>query len=190
MNRVKSFIAISVFSLMVLALPSVASAQWYPGGNNGPYYGGQGRDLRDVARRLKDDSRNFERLVERETNNNNRNRGGWGNNRGNWGGDTRHLRSLASDFRKAADNFQSKYGNGRNLRNSEDAARRLLDSASRLEQALRNTRMNNRLQSDFSRMRQGLNMVAQTYGYNRGNNRYPDNRNGDWRNRIPFPLPF
>jgi hypothetical protein len=184
MNKVKNFIAISVFSLMVLALPSVASAQWYPGGNNGPYYGGQVRDLRDVARRLKDDARNFERLVERTSNNN---RGGWGNNRGN---DTRQLRSLASDFRRAADNFQSRYGNGRNLRNSEDAARRLLDSASRLDQGLRYARVNNQLRSDFSRMRPGLNMVAQTYGYNRGNNRYPDNRSGDWRNRIPFPLPF
>ncbi|QYO67136.1 hypothetical protein [Leptolyngbya sp. 7M] len=45
------------------------------------------------------------------------------------------------------------------------------------------------LRSDFSRMRRDLNMVAQTYGYNR-NNRYPNDRSGDWRNRVPFPLPF
>lgn len=188
MNKVKGFIAISVFSLVVLALPSVASAQWFPGGNDPYYRGGQDRDLRDVARRLKDDARNFERLVENETryNDRNRNRGRWGS----WGNnDASNLRSLANDFRRAADHFQSKYGNGRNLRNSEDAAYRLLQSAQRLDQAIQSSRTNNRLRSDFSRMRRDLNMIAQTYGYNR-NNRYPNDRSGDWRNRVPFPLPF
>jgi hypothetical protein len=183
MNRIRNLIAISTFSLLLLALPSVASAQWYPG-NNDPYYGGgQNRDLRDVARRLKDNARNFERSVDRELRNNrgSGNRSGWGNN-------NNHLRSLANDFRRAADNFQSRYGNGRNLRNSEDAARRLLDSAYRLDQGLQSARMNNRLRSDFSRMRGDLNMVANTYGYNNRNNR--NNRNVDWRNRVPFPLPF
>ena len=45
MNKISKLLAISAFSLMILALPSVASAQWYPR-QQGPYYGNQGRDLR------------------------------------------------------------------------------------------------------------------------------------------------
>ena len=200
MNKVKNFIAISAFSLMVLALPSAVSAQWFPGGNNGPYYGGQGRDLRHVADRLKDRSRDFEKRVDNvvdRRDDRRDNRGGWGNNRGGWGNQGYYqgdLKQLAGDFRRAADHFEDKYGNGRNLRNSEDAARRLLDSATRLENAMRGMRMNNQLMGQWNSMRGDLNMVANTYGYNynRGRNTRNggNNRNGDWRNRIPFPLPF
>lgn len=164
---------------MVLALPGVASAQWYPG-NNAPYYGGgQQRDLRPVARNLKDRSRDFERQVDRAMNNRRYNRNNYSGN----------IKRLASDFRKAADHFQSKYGNGRNLNNSADAARRLLDAASRLDNAIQNSGMNNQLMRQWAPMRRDLNLVANTYGY-RYNNQNRNNRNADWRNRVPFPLPF
>ncbi len=179
MRRIRNLIAISAFSFAVLALPSLAAAQWYP--NSGGTYGqGQYRDLRQVARNLKDRSRDFERQVERSS----RDRR-W-NQRNYYSGD---IRRLASDFRKAADHFQSKYGNGRNLNNSADAARRLLDAASRLENAMRNSGMNNQLMRNWAPMRRDLNLVANTYGYN-NRNRNRNNRNADWRNRVPFPLPF
>ena len=41
MNRIKNLIAISAFSLLILGLPAIASAQWNGGGyggNNGGYY--------------------------------------------------------------------------------------------------------------------------------------------------------
>ncbi|HSI88903.1 MAG TPA: hypothetical protein VK918_07585 [Pyrinomonadaceae bacterium] len=192
MNKLSKVIAISAFSLAVLALPSVATAQWYP--QQGPYYGNQGRDLRGIADQLRTRSRQFDQRVDSYVDRGYGNRGGGYYGNRNYNND---LKSLAGDFRRAADNFRSKYGNGRNLRNSEDAARRLLDAGSRLDNALRASRVDGRLTGEWNSMRGMLNQIANTYGYNynRGNQRYPQqqrykNNNGDWRNMIPFPLPF
>ena len=67
MKKIKNIIAISAFSLMVLALPSIASAQWNGGGypNSGGIFRG-GRDLDRVAERLKDNARDLERQIDRE----------------------------------------------------------------------------------------------------------------------------
>jgi len=37
-----------------------------------------------------------------------------------------------------------------------------------------------------------LDVLANAYGYNNNNrnNRNNRNTNGDWRNRVPFPLPW
>jgi hypothetical protein len=216
MNRISKFIGVGAFALVFLALPSIASAQWYPGGNNGGYGGGNGgygngrygnNDLRYVADRLVRQSKDFERRVDNTVDRQD-DRGGWGNNRGGVWGNNRSggyynddLKELAGDFRRAAEHFEDKYGNGRDLRNSERAAGRLLDAASRMDNALRNSggrrggRNNSNINGQWNSMRGDINAIAQTYGYNGGynrggnNNRYP-NRNGDWRNRIPFPLPF
>lgn len=201
MNKISKLLAISAFSLMVLALPSVTSAQWYPR-QQGPYYGNQGRDLRGVADQLKHRSRQFELRVDDYVDNGYR-RGGYGGyggygNQGRYGDD---LKQLAGDFRRAADNFEDDYGRGRDIRNSEGAARRLLDTGSRLDNALRYSRVDGRLMGEWNSMRGQLNLIANAYGYNynRGNQRNPrqqyprqryPNRNGDWRSRIPFPLPF
>ena len=123
MNKIKFFIAVSAFSLVVLALPSAASAQWYPNGRQGQVYGNS--NLKSSADRLKSNSKSFERTIDNAVDN----RGSWGNrNRNNYySGD---LKQLAGDFRRAADKFENKYGNGRNLNNSADAARDMLDAAS------------------------------------------------------------
>ncbi len=187
--RIKNLIAISAFSLAILVLPSVSSAQWFPNTGPGVYGGGQYRDLRGVARSLKQRSRDFERQVDNTVDN----RGGWNNrNRGGYGGYNRgndDLKQLAGDFRRAADHFEDKYGNGRNLNNSADAARRLLDSASRLDNALRYSRIP-QLTGRFNQFRGELNMVAQTYGYgydNRRNNRR-GNPGGIFNGRLPWPF--
>lgn len=202
MNRIKTFIGIAAFSLVVLALPSMASAQW--GGNNrdDDYYGRNGnnrynRNIRATAQNLKNRARNFERLVDRyddrrdDRRDRNGNWGGWGNNDGGYYNG--NLEGLANSFKDAANDFANEYGNGRNLNNSADEARRLLDIGRQIDQSIYNRgRGNNRLSNEWSQIRYDLQVVADVYGYNNYNNRYP-NRNrtgGDWRNRIPFPLPF
>ncbi len=116
MKKIKNIIAISAFSLMVLALPSIASAQWNGGGypNSGGIFRG-GRDLDRVAERLKDNARDLERQIDREFNS----RGRYGNtgilgtilggggvyNRG-YGND--HIKRLADQFRRAADRFENR----------------------------------------------------------------------------------
>lgn len=214
MNRIKGLVAISVFSLLILGLPAIASAQW--GGNGGYGNGGYGNggynnryyNMKSTIRNLKNKAERFEDAVDRYDDNNGRyNRGGWGNGgyggygNGRYGGygnggygNVGDLERLADQFKKAADKLEDAFGNGRNLDNSEDEARRVLDLASEIDQRIYNLRGRGNIQGQWNSMRQELDSIADLYGYN-GYNNYPNrnnrrNRNGNWRNNIPFPLPF
>lgn len=212
MNKIKNIIALSAFSLMVLTLPSIASAQW--GGNNGGYnpnggYNNSGRyggNLENVADRLKERSKDFERQVDREFRNNGRNNNGrYGNsgilgtilggggvyNRG-YGND--NIKRLAEDFRRAANDFENRtdnndnngrYNDGRYGQNGQwgrgdardqQSAQRLLSIGSQLDNELRRMRMSSTLQNQWSAIRQDLSIVARTYGGGRGG----------YNNRFPF----
>lgn len=193
---------------MFLALPSIASAQWYPGGNGGYGNGGYGngsynRNIRGTLQNLKNRARNFETATNRAEDHQddrdddrwgNRNggygnrNGGWGNRNGNWNrGDYSRLEDLADNFKKATDRLEDAYGNGRNLNRSRDEANRVLSIASQIENELRNVRGNRNLERQWSQMRNDLHMISNVYGGYYGNGGY-NNRNGDWRNRIPFPF--
>ena len=195
MNRIKSLIGIGAFSLLILGLPAIASAQWnggYGGYGNGGYgNGGYGNgNVRSVVRNLKNKAERFENAVDRydDRNDNRNNRGGWGNwggwgNNNNYGG---NLENLADQFKNAADDLEDAFGQGRNLNNSADEARRVLDLASAIDNELNNSRgRRGNLFGQWNSMRQELNVIAQTYGYyNNRNGR--GNRNGGWRNNFPF----
>lgn len=188
MNRIKNWIAISAFSLLILGVPAIASAQW--GGSNGGYYGNG--NIKSTVRNLKNRAKSFERDVDRyddryDNRNNRGGYGGYGNN--NYNGD---LNDLADQFKDATNDLEDAYGNGRNLNNSADEARRVLDIASEIDRAVYNSRGGRSLQGQWSSMRQDLNVLANTYGYNynRNNRNNRNNRSGDWRSRVPFPLPF
>lgn len=198
MNRIKSLVAISAFSLLILGLPAIATAQWNgggPGGNNGGYYGNGNYNIKPTVKNLKNSAKRFENEVDH---NNRGNRGGYGNY-GGYGGyinNDRNLRGLADEFTSATNRLEDRYGNGRNMNNSAAEARRVLDIASQIDREIYNTRGNGNMQGQWNSMRQDLNILANAYGYNGGyNNGYPNrnnrnNRNGNWRNNIPFPLPF
>lgn len=216
MKSIKGLIALGVFSLVVLALPSVASAQWRDRdrnddyGRNGGYGNGSyNRNIRGTIQNLKNRASNFERTTnrvedrrdDRDDRRGNRN-GGWGNqrNRGGWygNGNVGRIEDLADQFKRATDDLADDYGNGRDLRNSQDEARRVLDIGNQIDQELRNVRGGQQLNREWNMIRRDLDAVASVYGYGNGN--YNRNRNGtynrngngngDWRNRIPFPLPF
>ena len=206
MNKIKNIIAVSAFTLMVVALPTMVSAQWNGGNypNGGVYQGGRyGGNLDSVANRLKDRSRDFERQVDREFNNNNRRYGNTGvlgtilgnGTYGNRGYGNDRIKRLAEDFRQAAARFENRvddnddrdgrygrddsYRNGRwNRGDARDnqAAQRLLDTGAQLERELRSMRMSSTLQYKWNAIRNDLNVVANAYGYGRGgrnNNRFP-----------------
>lgn len=193
MNRIKGLVAISAFSLLILGLPAIASAQWNGGYGNGGYgnggYYGNG-NLKSVVRNLKNRAESFERAADR--NNDRRNDrgnrgvfGGWGNNN-NYGGD---IEGLAEQFKDATDDLEDAFGQGRNLNGSADEARRVLDIASQIDQRLYNNRRGggNNLQGQWNSMRQDLNVLADAYGYNNNNRGNRRNRNnGGWRNNFPF----
>ena len=203
MNRIKSLVAISAFSLLILGLPAIASAQWNGGygGNNNGGYGNNNYNIKSTVKNLKNRARSFEKAVDRyddrqdDRNDDRDNRGRWGN----WGGygnndnnNSQNLENLADQFKNATDRLEDAYGNGRNMNNSADEARRVLDIASQIDREIYNTRGGRNVQGQWNSMRQDLTVLSNAYGYNNNNrnNRNNRNRNGNWRNNIPFPLPF
>lgn len=189
LKNLKGTIAIAAFALAVMALPTVASAQWRDRDRNDDYYGNgnYNRNIRGTLENLRNKARNFERTTnqidDRRDNRNDR----WGrNDRGNWGGNrgnVSRLEDLADNFKKATDKLRKEYGNGRNLNGSRNEARRVLDLGQQIDQEMRRIRVNRQAQNEWNRIRQDLNVVAQVYGYNnRGN--FPRSNTGG------FPWPF
>ena len=214
MNRIKSFIAIGAFSLLVLALPAVASAQW--GGRNDDYYGnsryGYG-NIRGTIQSLENRARNFERQVDRIDDRRDRRqdrydpygrgsydpygRGSYdpyGRDRYGRNGRTDrfdNLDQLAQSSRDAAENLADEFGRGRNMNNSRDEAQRVISIGSQIDQVMfssaNNRRVGNRanIESQWRQIDSDLRTIARAYGLN-----YSSRNNTGWRNRIPFPLPF
>src|SRR6266550_3693712 len=176
MNRIKSLIAVGAFSLLVLGIPAIASAQYngqydpygrnggynnggyYNGGygNNGNYgsYGNNGYygDIRGTLRDLKQRSNDFHREVDRSS-------GGifGGYSRNN---NDRYLRDLANNFHKAADRLESHYNNGRDQYRSQSDAQEVLNLGSQLGQEMRRARGNRYLENQWRGIDNDLRVVA------------------------------
>lgn len=190
MNRLRNLLVLSAFSLLILGLPSLVSAQWrndddYYGRNRNGGYGNGGygnRNMSSVLNRLKDNSHDFANRLDRELDNSRYD----GRNRED------RINQIAKDFRNAVNRLEDRFDdrNGRNGGYNE--VQNALRLGDQLENALRRTRLNGGLQNQWSNIRQDLNTVSNYYGYNnRGNRGRGNNRNnGNWRNNIPFPLPF
>ena len=185
MTRFKNLIAVFAFSLLVLALPTIASAQWRDRDRDNDDYNRNGRynrNLESTIKNLKNRSRDFAKKLDREL------------DRSRYDDRNREdqLNRLAEDFRRSADRLDDEYDNNRRNDNSSDEARRVIQLGQQLDNALYRSRLNYNLQGDWNRIRQDLDVLSDAYGYNNRNNRNNrnSNRNGDWRNRVPFPLPF
>ena len=179
MNRFKNLFAVLAFSLIVLALPTIASAQWrdrdrdddYNRNRNGRY----DRNLESTIRNLKNRSREFARRLDRELDRSRYDR----RNRED------RLNDLAEDFRNATARLDDEYDGRRDYRDSQDEARRVLQLGNQLSNALYRSRLGYNVQNDWNRIQQDLDVLARAFGYNNRSNR---NRNDDWRNRLPFPF--
>lgn len=182
MNRVKSLVAIFAFSLLVLSLPVVASAQWRDNRRNDDYYGngGNNRNLQSTIRNLKNRSERFERQVDREL------------DRSRYDDRRREdrINDLARDFANAVDRLEDEYDNRRDYNNSRDEAQRVLQLGSQLDRAVSRTRISYNVQNEWGRIRQDLQVIANAYGgyYNDNNRNRRNRRNDNWRNRFPFPF--
>jgi 7,8-dihydro-6-hydroxymethylpterin-pyrophosphokinase len=184
MNRFKSIAAIFAFAMVIFVLPSVVSAQWRD--RDDDYYRNSryNRNIRGTLQNLKNRARNFERVTNRVEDRRDDRDDRWGrDDRWNRRGDIGRLEDLADRFRRATDDLADEYGNGRNLRGSEDEARRVLDIGNDIENELRRVRSNRNIQNEWRRISQDLRIISDVYGYN-----YNRNRGGDWRNRLPFPF--
>lgn len=190
MNRLKSLVAVFAFSLLVLSLPVIASAQWRDNRRNDDYYGngGYNRNLQSTIRNLKSRSRQFKRQIDREL------------DRSRYDGRNREdqINDLAGDFANAVSRLDGEYDNRRDYNNSRDEVQRVLQLGSQLDRVVSRARLSYNIQNEWSGIRQDLQVLANAYGGNYNNNNrnrrgrnddYNRNRrNDDWRNRFPFPF--
>lgn len=199
MNHIKNLIAISAFSLLILGLPAIASAQWRDRDRDDDYNrGGYGRNngrynqLDGVIRNLENRAKRFEDQMDRQDNGN---YGGYGrNNRRN-----DNLEELSDRFVNAAKRLDNEYDDRGDFNRSRDEAQRVLDIGSQISRVLSRSRgSDNYLYNEWNGIENDLRIIANAYnlrydgGYNRNNrNSRGSGRNsggGGWRNN--FPLPF
>jgi hypothetical protein len=192
MNRVKRITGLIAFSLMILSLPAIASAQWRDDdrygndryGNdrygNGRYgngqYGNYG-DMRSTIRNLKNKSNRFERQADRELD-----RSRWDDTRreGNFMG-------LVRDFDDAVDELN----NSRSRQNS-DEVQRVLNLGSRIDRQMARMRVSGNLTQLWNAIEYDLNTLGNAYGYNNGrrNRGYGNGRGNGNTNNLPNWWPF
>jgi hypothetical protein len=112
------------------------------------------RALRDVSRRISNNSRSFQRNLDRALDDSRYD-------------DTRredNLNDIARRLRDAADRFKDRAGDSNDLSRSSNEARQLLDAASQVSRRLRRVRLDGRAASDWSQLRNDLRTVANIYG--------------------------
>lgn len=194
MNRFRSLITISAFSLMVLCLPAIASAQYggyggyggygnggYGNGgyNNGRYGNGGYGDMRSVIRDLKNKAGDFQRQLDRDLD----------HSRVNGTRREDQINQLARDFRNAVNRLDSNnYNNGRNDYRMQE----VFNLASQIDRNLNRVGTYNS-QGIWQSIRYDLQQLGSYNGggYNNGRG----NRNGGWnrnggRNGLPSWWPF
>lgn len=188
-NRRKLISTIFVVALIALCLPVMAAAQ----GRYDPYGGDYGRNrdyrrddrrygnydqrrLRDSVKRLENLSGDFQRHLDSAL------------DRSRYDHSNREdrINDIASEFHHATEHLEDRYDDGRNINRSSGEARRVLQLGSQLNGFMRRNQLGGRAESDWARIRQDLQVVANAYGFNFGdfdnrNDRYDDNR--DYRRR-------
>jgi hypothetical protein len=175
MRSIKNWLVAGAFSIMILGIPAVASAQY---GQNDRYgrnagYGNYG-DMRSVIRSLKTKTRIFERQLDRDLDNSRMD----GTRRED------RIMDLARDFRSAVNRLNST-SYGRRDNNVEH----VLQLGSQLERSIGRSGMSYNSRTLWSGIRNDLQMLGNGYGYNTRNNR--GNRNGGgWGNNAPSWWPY
>ena len=197
----------------MLCLPAIAAAQWgrypdnrypdnrYPDNrypdNRYPDNGRYGdRYVRDSAHRLDRLAKDFERDMDRALD----------RSRANGTRREDQINDLVHEFRRAAGDFKSRVGNGRDLNRSYDEARRVVQLGDAVDRQARSRWFDSRLASEWSQIRRELQTIENIYGIRGGRGRIDDiyrdrrnddiyrddrrNRTDDWLRRLPFPLPY
>ena len=165
-TNLPAFAAAALFALLLM--PAAANAQWgqgrdrrdddYYGRRNGRLGDHDRRALRDVARRIDDRSKSFQRNVDRAL------------DRSRIDDTPRedNINDRVRDFRRAAERFRDRAGDSDNINNSRGEAQQLLNSAAQIDRLMRRVRLDGRAQSDWSQIRADLRTVANFYNLRLG----------------------
>ena len=182
MKRIKNLFGIFAFSLLVLSLPTIASAQWGNrdrnrdrdddnyGRNNNGYINSQ---LKNTVKHLKNDSKDFSKFVNRDLDNSRYN----GSNRED------QINHLAKDFKDAASRLENRFGNGRNLNDSSREAQEVLNIANQIDRAIRRARLSSNVEDYwYNNIQNQVREISNAYGYRNNNNNNNNNNRGRGNN--------
>lgn len=183
MNRIKSLLGVLVFSLVVLSLPTIASAQW--GGNNrrdrdrDDNYGRNGGynntyGLKNAVRTLERDTKDFVNFVDNALD----------RSRVDGRDVEDRINSLAKDLRKAADRLEDRFDE-RDPYRAQSEFQNVVNIANRLDRELRRVRLGYNIDNYWNHIQNQISQISNAYR-GRGNNRNNRGGWGDWRNRFPF----
>src|SRR5713101_7514550 len=152
----KKFVITSLIAalLLILGLPIAVAAQNYRYYDNRDYARYDRRDVRDALRRLDNSSARLENDLNYSSN---RRIFGFF-----WVRDNSGVYE-ARDFHRAVRNLWNASNGGRDLSNSYDEARVVLDMGARLDRDLRFRNNNGRLDSDLAEIRANLRTIADVY---------------------------
>ena len=186
MKSLKNWLVVGAFSLLILGIPAIASAQYNgqydPYGRNGGYnngqYGNYGGDMRSVVRDLKHRANDFQRQLDRDL------------DRSRVNGTRREdqLNQMARDFKNAVNRLSennNNYGYGRRDGNIDN----VLSIGSQIDRQVGRNGMSYQSQSIWSGIRNDLSALGNGSGGYNNNNRYPTNTRYPSNNR-PSWWPF
>ncbi len=208
MKSIKNWLALGAFSLLVLGIPAVASAQWN-GGQNDPYgrnndpygrnndpYGNNGNygNSSNIIRSLKSKTRDFQRQLDRDL------------DRSRYNGSRREdqINEVAKRFRDAVydldNNDYNSNNRGRYDNRNDQEMRRVFDLASQIERSIGRADVSYNTRNLWSSIRNDLQVISRgynTYNNGRGNTGGWGNGNGNGngrgntnRNGLPSWWPF
>jgi hypothetical protein len=193
MRSIKNWLTLGAFSLLVLGIPSIASAQRqydpnYP--NNGGYgypnggygngqYGNYGNnDMRSTVRDLKNRARELQQHLDRDL------------DHSRYDGSRREdqLNELAKDFKNAVNRLSESNNNYDRYGRRDDKVDRVLSLGSQLDRSLSRSRLDYHVQELWSGIQYDLQVLGNGYGGYNNNNRYPNGNNN--RRNLPSWWPF
>ncbi|MBK8466302.1 MAG: hypothetical protein IPL32_10770 [Chloracidobacterium sp.] len=186
MNRIKNLLAVSIFSLLILGIPALASAQSrdrdyddddnrygnYGGYNNGGYNNGNYGNSRSAIRDLKRHAKDFQRQLDRDLDNSRYN----GTRRED------QMNEIAERFKDAVNDLNNNgYNNDRNGNNRNNTElRRVFDLANQIDRTISRSNISSNSRNIWSGIRNDLQALGYNnrrggsnsggYGNGRGNN--------------------
>jgi len=177
MTRFRSLITIAAFSLAILCLPAIASAQYNGGyGSYGGYNNRGYGDMRSVVKDLKNRSKDFQRQVDRDLD----------NSRYNGSRREDEINNLAQQFRNAVNRLDN---NGRSS-NNDYRMQEVFNIASQIDRSIGRRGLSYNSQGIWQGIRADLQQLGQYNGGGGYNNRGTRN-NGGWNNgNRPSWWPF
>ncbi len=170
MNRIKNFITLAELSLMVLALPAIASAQYRDrddddynrrnGGYSNGQYGNYG-NMSSIIRNLKNRTKDFQRELDRDL------------DRSRYNGTYQEdeINDLVKEFRDAVNDLDN------NDRQNSNEINRVLDLGRQVDRVMNRLRLGYNTENLWQVIRRDLDALD----YNGYDNRNRRNRNGNGR---------